>query len=491
MQTFRIIKKTFLVIIFFFISLIAFSQRELTWEECKELALSNNREINISKLQVSIMESTRKASYTKFLPSFDFTGGYVRMNKQFNLLSQDMFLPVVPSNAIDFDGGGLNPLELINSGALVSLPDGTVATDSEGNFIFRNYAYLPQSETSFGQQNNFLGSINLKQPLFTGGKIKAQYEAASILEDMAHYDHTLTQREVVMETATLFWKMVTLQEKTKLANQYEKLLEKTVSDIKGLVAEGIVHRSDLLKAQVKHNEATLERIKAQNGIARISMALCRMTGLPLTTNIEAKADKIEEKQQFTLEELTRIGLKNRTEILLAQKQTELDETLAKLAKANFYPDIAMGAAYFASNPNPYNGFEEEAGHDWIAGITMKMPIYNWGEKKHMLQAARNKVKAGEIKKEDVRQLIQLDIANAYYQWVEAKKSVDIKNISLEQSEENLQLVQDQFDNGRMNTKDLLEAQTLWQQAKTEQTEALAELRKNILELKKTIGELPE
>ncbi|MFW5757885.1 MAG: TolC family protein [Bacteroidota bacterium] len=491
MKTFRIIKKTFLFIFFLFISLDSFSQRELTWDECKELALSNNREINIARLQVSIAESMRKASYTKFLPAIDFTGGYARINKQFNLLPKDMFLPVVPSNAIDLDGGRINPLELINSDALVTLPDGSVATDSDGNFIFRNYAYLPRSETSFGQHNNLLGSINLKQPIFTGGKIKAQYKAASIMQDMAHHDQNLTQREVVMETATLFWKLVTLQEKIKLADQYEELLEKTVSDIEGLVEEGIVHRSDLLKAQVKYNEALLERMKAQNGITRISMAICRMTGLPLTTNILAVADKNIETQQFVLEELTRTGLENRTEILLAQKQTELDETLTKLAKANFYPDIGMGAAYFASNPNPYNGFEPEIGHDWIAGITMKMPIYNWGEKKHLLQAARNKEKAGEIQKEDVRKLIQLDIANAYYQWLEAKKTVEIKKISLEQGEENMQLAQDQFDNGRMNTTDLLEAQTLWQKAQTEHNEALAQLRKNIMELKKTTGELTE
>jgi outer membrane protein TolC len=366
-----------------------------------------------------------------------------------------------------------------------------LATDSDGNFIFRNYAFLPRSETSFGQHNNFLGSINLKQPLFTGGKIKAQYQVAGILEDMAHYDQTLTQREVVMETATLFWKMVTLQEKTKLADQYEALLEKTVSDLHGLVEEGIIHRNDLLKAQVKYNEAMLEHIKAQNGLARISMALCRMTGLPLTTDIAAKTNMTEETQQFALEELTRSGLENRTEILMAQKQTELAKTFAKLAKANFYPDIGLAAAYFASNPNPYNGFETETGKDWIAGITMKMPIYNWGEKKHMLQAARNKVKAGEIQKEDVRQLIQLDIANAFYQWLEAQKTVEIKKISLEQAEENLQLVQDHVDNGRMNTTDILEAQTMWQQAKTEHTEALAKLRKSILELKKTTGEMPE
>ncbi len=483
--------KAFLFIHFLLFSLAVFPQRELTWDECKELALANNREISISELQINTAESMRKASFTKFLPGFDLSAGYLRMNKKFNLLSQDMFLPVVPYNAIDFEGGGLKPMELINSGALVTLPDGSFATDSDGNFVFREYAFLPRSETSFGQHNNFLGSINMKQPLFTGGKIKAQYEAATIMEDMAHYDHILTRREVVLETATLFWKMVSLQQKTKLADQYEKLLEKTVSDLQGLVSEGILHKSDLLKAQVQYNEAILGRLKAENGLARVSMALCRMTGLPLTTSILAKADPMDEEQHFVLDELTRKGLEKRTEILMAQKQTELAGTMAKLAKGNFYPDIALGATYFASNPNPYNGFESEAGHDWIAGITLKMPIYNWGEKKHMLHAAQQQVRAGEIQKEDVQQLIQLDIANAYYQWMEARKSVEIREISLEQGEENLQLVKDQFDTGRMNTTDLLEAQTLWQEAYAEHIAAMAELRKSILEMKKATGEMAE
>ncbi len=476
-----------LVLIFSFLAVKG--ERIITIEEARALALENNRTLKISAQQHAAARSLRKASYSKFFPSFDFSAQYIRMNKPFNLLSQSLFLPVVPFQAINPETGNLKPMELLQSDppVLVFGPDGNPLRDADGNFIFRQYAYLPKSETETGQHNNLLMNFSLMQPIYTGGKVKAQYRAAGHMEKLAQYNSQLSAAEVLQEVESFFWQLITVQQKKDLALQYKEMLESLVHDMEGYLEEGIVNRNDLLQAMVALNETELELLKAENGHRQLSMALSRLTGLPLNEKLVAQDDPQWQAIEYTLEELWSQGSEQRPEIFLVQEKTGLAGSMADMAGAARYPNLALGASYFAVNPNPYNGLEKEFGHDWFVGLTLTVPVFHWGERRQLYQAALHEKNAQQTEMEDTRELIRLDISRAYFEYTEKKMEVDIKTLSLEQARENLDIVKDNFSVGRAQTTELLEAQTLWHQAKTDLIESQSGLRTAHAELEKATG----
>lgn len=471
------------------VTLAVKGERLITLEEARTLALENNRTLQVSARQAQAAQSLRKASYSRFFPSMDFSAQYIRMNKPFNLLSKSLFLPVVPFQAINPETGNIKPMELLQSDppVLVFGPDGSPLRDAEGNFVFQQYAYLPQSEAELGQHNNVLMNLSLMQPIYTGGKIKAQYRAAGHMEKMAQLNSQLSEAEIMLEVESFFWQLITVQQKKKLARQYKEMLESLVYDMEGYLEEGIVNRNELLQAKVALNESELELLKAENGHKKLSMALSRLTGLSVHDTLVAQDETKMELREYTLEELWTQGLEQRPEMLLVQEKAGLAGSMADLAGAARYPDLALGASYYAVNPNPYNGLEKEFGHDWFVGLTLTVPVFHWGERRQLYQAALYDKRAQQTETEDTRELIRLDISRAYFEYTERKMEVDIKTISLEQARENLDIAKDNFSVGKVQSTELLEAQTLWHQAQTDLIESQSELRTAHAALEKAIG----
>ena len=466
-----------------------FAQREITLAEVRQLALENNRSLGVARAHGEAAAALRKVSFSQFLPGLDFAAHYQQMNKPFNLLSQDMFLPVIPYNTIDFGTGTVNPLPMLNpdAGVLAFHPDGRPIMDEEGNFVFRNYAWIPSDAMQIGQKNNILMNLAVSQPLFTGGKIKAQYQAAVHMESLARYGAQLTESDVLFEVESLYWKMLSLQEKIKLTDEYKAMVQALLDDLEGYYQEGIIHRTEVLQAKVALNEARLDALRARNGFHRASMALCLATGLPLTTSLKVVEEPVVPGGEFLLDELWELGAGSRPELAMAEKQVDIAAALERVVRGGYFPDIALSAGYLAVNPNPYNGFEKEFGMDWTVGVTLVMPVFHWGERRNMVNAARLERKVQELKLEDAREMIRLDISNAWYGYLEMLQVQQVKSLSVQQAEENLRLSGDLFEVGRINATDLLKAQVLWHEARTELIDAQSQLRTSYRALEKATG----
>src|SRR6056297_108890 len=168
--------KVKLTILFLFIlGAVVAQEPGLSLNDCRERALEHNREIKMANQHQLTLGSLRKYARTQYFPNFSINGGYMRMNKEFSLLTEDVFLPVVPGESIA--GGSLNQLIFITNPQLkeetfILNPDGSIAEDAEGNPLFKNYAYLPAEEATIGLENVFIANIGMTQPVYMGGKIR-------------------------------------------------------------------------------------------------------------------------------------------------------------------------------------------------------------------------------------------------------------------------------------------------------------------------------
>ena len=78
-----------LVLLFFGLSSGIQAQRTLNLDSCRTLAISNNKELRMSKEKVNAAHYQQKAAFTNFLPKIDMMGAYMRTEKEISLLSDD------------------------------------------------------------------------------------------------------------------------------------------------------------------------------------------------------------------------------------------------------------------------------------------------------------------------------------------------------------------------------------------------------------------
>lgn len=467
------------------------AQQSLSLENCKQLALEHNHKVRIASEQIGATSALSKSARTNFFPSISAKALYTRTNKQISLLQSDMLIPVVPFSSIDAETGQFDPnLDPANTFVFNPL-NGEMLYDKDGNPVFNSYAWLPKDQIEFGSKNMYMGGVSLMQPIYAGGKIREMYKISQYGNSISKANLKKEQIEVLYKTEENYWRVVSLQEKVRMVEAYIELLEKLSGDIENLYNEGIVIKNDLLKVNVKANEAKLNLLKAQNGLTLSRMALCQVTGLPLSSEISLTDSLSPSVMAIPEMAYTDSALTMRSELETLNQAVNIARSGVNIMKSRYLPDIGLTANYMMLNPNPYKGFANEFGGDWNIGVAINIPIFHWNDKSHTLRAAKHEQKVAELQLSEARELISLQVQQAIFTANESAKKVFMAEDNLTLAKENLNVATDAFSEGMVTTTDVLEAQALWQNALSDLIDAKMDYQLSQVNLKRVVGSLTD
>lgn len=485
-------KKKGFIISMLILSVALSAQENLSLDQCRQLALDHNQKIKMAKEQVKAAEAVKKSAFAQYLPDFSINGAYNYFNKDYQLLKNDLFLPVVPYSAIDPSTGKLSQTALSNpsvaaSTFVINPSTGAVVTDGSGNPVFQKYTYLPASKTSISLGNLYVINGGFTQPVYLGGKIREANKIAACTKEIADHNLSLKKDELIYSVDEAYWRIVSLREKVKLAQQYKQMLSRLVSDLENVRSEGIITKNDLLKAKLKLSEADILLIEANNGMEISKMVLCQMTGVQYSSSVSL-TDSFNKTDTAVLTcTVNEDAIAERPELKILEKNVDIARAGVKLMQSRYLPNIVLNAGYSFMNPNPYNGLAKEFGSDYNIGVVCNIPVFHFGDKKHTLNAARFEQESATLKLEESRELMVLQLQQAVYQYTESIKKTEYAALALDQARQNLSSTEDNFDEGILKTSDLLEAQVLWQKAWSELIDARTNQQMSLSNLKKITG----
>jgi len=433
-----------LAIVFSGINLKA--QERMTLQQCREMALQKNEDLKMADKQLEKARAEKDAAKTLRLPKFSATGTGIYLNQDFE---KELTLPTKVPNP---QTGELEPNIMVNP------QTGEPVVGPDGNPVFNMYAWFPLTVSLKG---TYLAGVALEQPVYTGGKINAGNEMAKIGVEMAGENIELQKMNTLVEADKVYWNYVSVNEKVKLAKEAVDMLAEIVEVARNSYEVGMVHKNEMLKAQVEYNNAALDLHQAKNGKALSRMNLCRVTGLPLNTPIVALDTLIAVGKPLMNDPYGIIS--ERPEYQLLQKNIRLQDENIRLTKADFLPTAGIQAGY------SYLGGLEFGGEDFTnSGLnvmaSVKIPIFHWGEGVKKISAAKIDKEITELKLEKNRQLLRLEMEQARLNLNVAYERIQLSETALEQAEENLRISRDNYEVGMEKLTDLLVAQTEWQKA---------------------------
>lgn len=456
-------------------------QRVLQLDECHRLALAHNKNIQIAKETIKAATELKKAAFTQFLPNFSANGVYTWNQKNISMLSENALLPVGTKMS---DGSfGFTQSQISNGWTLVN--GSPVPLDANGQpfnpktnpekIQWKEYAYLPKEAFEFDVKNVFAGTIGFTQPIFMGGKIRELYRMSKYSEKLAEAKAESEKTDLLVEVDEAYWRVVSVQNKYQLALEYRNLIAKMDSNVANMVAEGVATKAEVLKVKVKLNEADVMVTKAENGLKLSKMALNQLCGLQLDEDIalsDASLNKTEDTKLISTEE----ALNNRPEIQALTQAHKLAESNQRLMVSRFLPNVALSANYMVSNPNVYDGYKNEFGGMFTVGIVANVPLFHFGDRIHTLNAAKSQAKIAEMKLDEAKEKIQLQIKQDSYKLAESLKKKNTTDKNIEHAEENLRYATEGFNEGVITSTDLLGAQTAWLSAKSENIDAIIDYK---------------
>lgn len=468
-------------------TLSSYAQQVLTLDSCRALALANNKELRISQEKVNAAHYEKKAAFTNYLPKIDLTGGYMRTQKEISLLSdaQKQSIGNMGTNL----GNQLQQLVAANPGLAAGLQEllpGAVAGLTDGlNAVGQGLVDAFRTDT----RNMTVGAATLTQPLFMGGKIIAYNKITKYAERLAESQHATGMQDLILQTDQVYWQIISLVNKKKLAENFLELVQKLDSDVDKMIKEGVATKADGLSVKVKVNEAEMMLTQVDNGLNLSKMLLCQLCGLPLETDFQLADESMKDlplPNTYT-EANVSTALSNREELKSLELASEIYRQKVNVVRADFLPSVALTANYLVTNPSLVNGFENKFRGMWAAGIVVKIPVFHWGEGIYKVKAAKAEANIARYKLEDIKEKVELQVTQNSYKVNESTKKLALAEKNMEKAEENLRYANLGFKEGVIPTSNVLEAQTAWFSAQAGKIDAQIDVKMSELYLNKSMG----
>ncbi len=456
-------KRKYIWIVGLFLSGSIYAQQTLTLEECRQLAIQNNKELKVAGEKLKIAQHEKNAAFTKYFPQVSATGAYLWNQKDINLL----------------DMGALTTAMGEALGSIAQLPVLGELKDGINDLQHLDI------------QNIWVGSVSLVQPVFTGGKIINYNQITRYAKQLAESMHDLQLQEIIYKTDETYWQVISLVNKKQLADAYVDLLRKTELDITAMLAEGVVTEADALSVKVKLNEAEMAQTKVNNGLALSRMLLAQICGLPLDEPLALADEKIQDfpsEPVITAADVNEAFL-NRNELKSLDLATRIYKRKERIVLADLLPNVAFMANYLVTNPNVMNGFKNDFAGMFNVGVMLKVPLSGWWEGSYKRHAARAETRIKSLEWQDAREKIELQVNQSVYQVNEAQKKLVASTRNMENAEENLRHANLGFEEGVIPALNLMEAQTAWVAARSNLIDAQIEVKLTEVYLAKAMGKL--
>jgi outer membrane protein TolC len=327
-------------------------------------------------------------------------------------------------------------------------------------------------------------SVTASEAIYAGGKIRTGKAAAHKGVEIKETQRVLTSSEVLLNVEAAYWQVVQVEEKIVLANRFRDMLKVLHQDLQNSYDAGLIYKNDLLRVEVNLNEAELNITKATDGLTLAKLRLAQLTGMPGNTSFEIADSVTGEIQSAELKS----SADNRPEIQLLNKSIEAGQLQKELLKADMRPTIGLGFSGLAAAGKKINlkdGSNFMGSYYGLASISV--PIFDWGKKAGKVKEQTLKLEAQQQQLLDTKELIDLEVQQAYLAMNQAIKKVNLSQVSLVQADENLKLANDRFKAGTITGKDVQEAQVIWQQAYSSLIDARVEYKISAATYKKATG----
>lgn len=429
-------------LLFFTAALQAQEKKQLTLDEAISLAVTKSTEAGLADTKVATskfdLESTKNNQY----PDFKVSGQYMRITD--------------PSIKLRMPLGG-EPAEGESASASPSV-----------------------NQIMFAQ-------ASLSLPIFSGFKIKNSIDASENLYQAQTFTAANTKEQLAMQAVLLYVNLYKAQESVELIKENLKSANQRVTDFTAMEQNGLLARNDFLKAQlqVTNIQATLDDAITKE--SKINYQLVTLLKLPEGTKLTPSDAYFKNAGGITPSITQSDAIAQRKDLESLRWQQKASEANVKIAKGDYYPSIAFSAGYVALDIQ--NVVRVTNAMNFGVGVSYDLAgIFKNGKK----------VKAAESRALEVKQELEIQTDRVK---VEVQESLENYNLSIkqnksytdavEQSTENYRIVKDKYDNGLVDTNDLLEADVQQLQAKINEAFSKADITQSYYQLLNASGKLTD
>jgi outer membrane protein len=365
-------------------------------------------------------------------------------------------------------------------------------------YSYTRYNEPPQTKSSItnyspvqiGTADNYNWAVEMRQPVFAGGGIKANYEISRIGEDVSRLDQAAAIQDIIRDVGVTYFNILKTERILDVAKQALEQLEAHRNVAQQFYNAGVIPKNDLLQSEVQLANGQQFLVSAENNleIAKSQFNTVLRRDLNTPTRVE---DVLQYKAYAaSLEECMKTALDKRPEIKAAALRVEQARKGVDLDKSEYFPTVNMVGSYgrFGDTAD-VQGSRYQDQENWSVMARADWKFWEWGRTRHKVDASRSRENQALDALTNAKDQVSLEVKNAYLLMREAEKRVFVAKKAIEQAEENFRLNEERYKEQVATSTDVLDAQTLLTRAKSDYFNALSDYHIALTRLERSMGNL--
>jgi outer membrane protein len=416
----------------------------LTIDQAVTIAVANNRDLKIVSLSVDSSKDKVLAAKTKRLPSF---------------------------NLYAFGSQLLSPISF-------DVPAGQFGT-------YPGIGPIPATNTSITTPSQPTAYIfaTASQPLLTLYKINLHVHGEQLSVEQSVQQLREEKNTVVNDVRQAYYSVVEIQNVIEATQasilQYEEL-DRISTDY---VKEKVVLLSESLEVKAKLAQERLQLMQAEDKLQTAKETLNNLLGRDLAIDFRATENKELSPVETDLKAAQTLALAQNPNIKEAAIKIQQADTVRRLAKSEYIPDIAASFHYispFGVNFVPTNVMG--------LGIEFSWEPFDWGRRRDVVNEKTIAVEQSKLNLDQTKSNVLVNLDKQFRALQEARMAVDVASTQQEASRQKLVEVTQQFEQKTKLLRDVLQQQAAVEKANSDYNEAIASFWTAKANFQKALGE---
>lgn len=384
--------------------------RKLTLNEAIAATLNNNKAARIAKLDENIARANYRQTDAVFLPQVSFSYTAMTTNDPLNAFGYKLEQRSITPN--DF-----NP-------ALLNHPSSTA---------------------------DVMTKLEVQQPLLNADMLYARKGAEKQIQ-VYQYQSQRTNEHLTFEVQKAWLQLQLAYKAVNVLEDAQKTAQSVYKFTDDHFQQGLIQKSDVLNARVHLTTVESTLAKAKSNISNASDYLSVLMGTK--TGIVYTVDDQSDPGQLAADTSQRVA-DNRADFMAMQKAIDASDMMLKSNRMSYLPRLNAFGNY-QYNDAHLTGF---GANSYLAGIQLSWDIFKGNTRKNKIDA--QKLERDKLTEQlaQQKQQSQLELNKAFRDLSDTRFEISQDRASVEQATESMRILQNRYQQGLINTTDVLMAET--------------------------------
>ena len=350
-------------------------------------------------------------------------------------------------------------------------------------------ASFPGGDFEPARQELFNLKTEIRQPLFTWGKLGAAVRLAHTVEEVTEAQIGKVRLDTALDAAVAFYQILTAELQITTLESQQRLREKELEVVRARLELGDATRLEMLRAKASLAQVRPGLEAARGDLSVAQSRLRRALGQPSHHPLQLTHSPGPVPPAPAAEALRRQALRTRPELLdLDQQQAALDLRM-RIIRAAGKPQLDLTGAY-GQTARLAEDLADPRFRDWRLALDFRWEFFDGGRRRGQIEQLESQRRQLAFQRQDLENQIHEEIEGSLARLKAADARWQAAERSAEASREAVRVAEESYREGVALQVDLLDARDQETEALLERNQAYFEAQSRWAQLMRAAGRLP-